>query len=197
MDILTECIQALSSLPGIGSKSAQRMVYQLLRYQRKRAIHLARCLQKAMECLTTCEQCNNYTENTYCPLCEDPTRDPSILCIVENPWDIAAIEQSHVFSGRYFVLMGKISPLDGLGPEEIGLPKLFTHVQKNPIKEVIIALTPSIETQTTLFFIHDLLKKTNVQISHLAHGIPSDSQLEFLDPGTIASALQNRAIQHV
>lgn len=193
MDTLNRLIDALRCLPGVGPKSAQRMVFHLLQNQRQRGLHLSACLEQAMNQIRHCQRCNNYTEQELCLLCINSTRDTSVLCVVESPADVAAIEQSHAFNGRYFVLMGKISPLDGLGPEDIGLPKLQEIISKEQIKEVILALSPSIEGQTTIHFIKQLIHDDTINISQLAHGIPSGGELEFLDGNTIGSALRNRA----
>lgn len=197
MDSLNRLVDALRCLPGVGPKSAQRMVYHLLQYQRQRGIHLASCLEHAMNHISHCQRCNNYTEQEQCDLCLNPSRDASMLCIVESPADVLAIEQSKAFQGKYFVLMGKISPLDGLGPEDIGLPQLKNLVATENIKEVIVALSPSVEGQTTVHFIHQLLKDQHIHVSQLAHGIPSGGELEFLDGNTIGSALRNRAVINV
>ncbi len=193
MDTLNRLVEALRCLPGVGPKSAQRMVFHLLQHQRQRGLNLASCLEQAMNHIQHCQRCNNYTEQDLCVLCQDTTRDPSLLCIVESPADVSAIEQSNAFQGRYFVLMGKISPLDGLGPEDIGLPKLKNLIIEEEIKEVILALSPSVEGQTTIHFINQLLRDEPLNISQLAHGIPSGGELEFLDGNTIGSALRNRA----
>lgn len=193
MDTLSRLVDALRCLPGVGPKSAQRMVFHLLQHQRQRGLHLATCMEQAMNNIRHCQQCNNYTEQDLCQLCQNPARDSTVLCIVETPADISAIEQSNAFQGRYFVLMGKISPLDGLGPEDIGLPRLKNLIMQEKISEVIIALSPSIEGQTTVHFIHQLLRDEPVHISQLAHGIPSGGELEFLDGNTIGNALRNRA----
>lgn len=197
MDALSRLADALRCLPGIGPKSAQRMVFHLLQHQRQRGLHLATCLEQAMRDIHHCKRCNNYTEQDLCKLCQNPARDLTILCVVENPADVIAIEQSNAFSGSYYVLMGKISPLDGLGPEDIGLPRLHELIISEGIKEVILALSPTIEGQTTVHFIHELLHDHPVQISQLAHGIPSGGELEFLDGNTISSALRNRAAVNV
>lgn len=196
MDILNHLVDALRCLPGVGPKSAQRMVYHLLQHQRQRGLHLAACLEKAMSDISHCQRCNNYTEQRLCLLCQNPARDPKILCVVEGPADVAAIEQSTAFHGSYFVLMGKISPLDGLGPEEIGLPRLKALIINEEIEELILALSPSIEGQTTIHFIHELLADQPLKISQLAHGIPSGGELEYLDSNTIGVALRNRAQVH-
>lgn len=193
MDALNRLVDALRCLPGVGPKSAQRMVFHLLRHQRQRGLHLATCLERAMQLISHCTRCNNYTEQDLCSLCQNPARDNKTICIVENPADVAAVEQSNAFNGYYFVLMGKISPLDGLGPEDIGLPRLKDLIISEKIEEVILALSPSIEGQTTVHFIHELLSDQSLRISQLAHGIPSGGELEFLDSHTIGSALRNRA----
>lgn len=196
MDILTRLVEALRCLPGVGPKSAQRMVFHLLQHQRQRGLHLAACLEQAMNKIQHCQRCTNYSEQAFCTICQNPHRDGSVLCVVENPADVAAIEQSNAFQGKYFVLMGKISPLDGLGPEDIGLPRLKQLIIEENIKEVILALSPSVEGQTTIHFIHQLLRDQPVNMTQLAHGIPSGGELEFLDGNTIGNALRNRAIIH-
>ncbi|RMX17967.1 recombination protein RecR [Legionella jordanis] len=193
MDVMSRLVDALRCLPGIGPKSAQRMVFHLLQHQRQRGLHLASCLEEAMQTLHPCKRCNNYTELDLCKLCQNSTRDASVLCVVETPADVAAVEQSNAFNGSYFVLMGKISPLDGLGPDDIGLPKLRQLVIDENIQEVILALSPTVEGQTTVHFIFDLLSDQPIRVSQLAHGIPSGGELEFLDANTIGSALKNRA----
>ncbi|WP_298627478.1 recombination mediator RecR [uncultured Legionella sp.] len=197
MDTLTRLVEALRCLPGVGPKSAQRMVFHLLQNQRQRGLHLAGCLERAMTHISHCQRCNNYTEQNLCALCQNPSRDQTLLCVVESPADVSAIEQSNAFQGTYFVLMGKISPLDGLGPDDIGLPKLKNMIIEDGIKEVIIALSPSVEGQTTVHFIHQLLHDQPINISQLAHGLPSGGELEFLDGNTIGSALRNRATINV
>ncbi|NDH67570.1 MAG: recombination protein RecR [Gammaproteobacteria bacterium] len=192
MDALSRLVDALRCLPGVGPKSAQRMVFHLLQHQRERGLHLADCLTDAMTTIAHCEICNNYTTQTICDLCQTPDRDQYSICIVESPADVLALEQCMLFRGRYFVLMGKISPLDGIGPEEIGLPRLRTHVQQAQIKEVILALSPSIEGRTTVHFIQEYLRTLPVKISQLAHGIPSGGELALLDGNTIGSAFRNR-----
>lgn len=193
MDALARLIEAFRCLPGIGPKSAQRMVYHLLQHQRQRGLQLAACLEEAMRTVQHCSRCNNHTTKIMCRLCETTTRDTSTLCIVEHPSDVAAIEQSNCYHGLYFVLMGKLSPLDGIGPEEIYLPKLTHLIIQENIKEIILALSPSIEGQTTVHYLHELLRPHNLKISQLAQGIPTGGELEYLDSHTIGNALRNRA----
>lgn len=193
MDAIGRLVDALRCLPGVGPKSAQRMVFHLLQHQRQRGLHLASCLEQAMLSIRHCKRCNNYTEQDFCKLCQDPERDSTTICVVENPADVTAIEQSNAFNGCYYVLMGKISPLDGLGPDDIGLPQLRELIIREQIQEIILALSPTIEGQTTVHFIRELFREHSVQISQLAHGIPSGGELEFLDGNTISNALRNRA----
>jgi len=195
--MLTRLAEALRCLPGIGPKSAQRMIYHLLKHQRQRGLHLAACLEEALSQIQHCQRCRNYTEHELCIYCRNSQRDTATLCVVESPADILAIEQSHSYQGTYFVLMGKISPLDGLGPEDIGLSQLKELIIKEQTKEVILALSPSIEGHTTIHFIQQLLQEMPVHITKLAYGIPSGSELEFLDGNTIGNALRNRAVIHV
>ncbi|EHL29379.1 recombination mediator RecR [Legionella drancourtii] len=197
MDMLNRLVEALRCLPGVGPKSAQRMVFHLLQHQRQRGLHLASCLEQAMSQINHCQRCMNYTEQSFCALCQNPQRDSSLLCVVESPADVSAIEQSNSFQGKYFVLMGKISPLDGLGPDDIGLPKLKNLILEEEIQEVILALSPSVEGQTTIHFIQQLLRDQSINITQLAHGIPSGGELEFLDGNTIGNALRNRALINV
>jgi len=194
MDTLARLIDALRCLPGIGPKSAQRMAFHLLQHQRPRGLHLAACLDDAMRNIHHCERCNNHTTESLCRLCLNQQRDPGLLCVVENPADVTAIEQSNVYRGRYYILMGKISPLDGIGPDDINLPKLHALIVRENIQEIILALSPTIEGQTTIHFIQELLRPLNLRITQLAHGIPTGGELEFLDSHTIGNALRNRAL---
>lgn len=194
MDALSRLVDALRGLPGIGPKSAQRMAFYLLQFQRQRGLNLAACLEYAMHNIHPCQRCNNHTTDELCALCQNKNRDKSILCIVESPADVTAIEQSNAYQGYYYVLMGKISPLDGVGPDDIGLPKLYELITRDNIKEVILALSPTIEGQTTVHFIHELLRPLKLHITQLAHGIPNGGELEFLDSNTIGNALRNRAL---
>ena len=192
-DTLSRLVQALRCLPGVGPKSAQRMAFHLLNNKRQKGLHLASCLDDAMRHINHCSQCNNYTDSNICSICQNPSRNQHTLCIVEHPSDVSAIEQSSAYDGRYFVLMHKISPLDGIGPEDIGLMQIEKLVKECQISEVIIALSPSVEGQTTIHFIQEQLKSLPVKVSQLAHGIPSGGELEFLDSHTIGQALKNRS----
>ena len=193
MDTLSRLVDALRCLPGVGPKSAQRMVFYLLQHQRQRGLHLAQCLQDAMRNIQNCTSCNNYTTDMVCSICQDTKRDKKTLCIVESPADVAAIEESGHYQGFYYVLMNKISPLDGIGPEDIGLPQLQEKITTDKIEEAIIALSPTLEGQTTIHFIRQALCSQAVKVSQLAHGIPSGGELEYLDSNTITCALRNRS----
>lgn len=194
MNVIVRLANALRCLPGVGPKSAQRMIFHLLQHQRQHGLYLAACLEEAMRVLGHCNRCNNYTEFPLCKLCQNTTRNLQLLCVVETPADVDAIEQSNAFNGCYYVLMGKISPLDGIGPEELHLEQLQKLIINENIQEVILALNPSLEGHTTVYFIFDLLKELpNVKITQLAHGIPTGGELEFLDPHTIRHALLNRS----
>lgn len=195
MDTLSELVRALRGLPGIGPKSAQRIAYHLLQHpkQRQKGLVLATALQQAMQTIQHCALCNNYTENTHCALCQNKTRDNQLLCVVETPADVQAIEQSHAYRGRYYVLMGKISPLDGIGPEDIAIDGLHRLIEQSEIKEIILALSPTVEGHTTGHFIRSRLKPYALTFTQLAQGIPTGGELEFLDANTIIQALRNRA----
>jgi recombination protein RecR len=197
MDTLSVLIDALRCLPGVGPKSAQRIAYHLLQHQRPRGLHLATSLSEAMQTVKHCTQCNNYTDHLLCALCQNSAREQTTLCVVESPADVLAIEQSHAYQGLYYVLMGKISPLDGIGPEDIALDGLIARVTESHISEVILALSPSVEGQTTIHYIQTLLRSCGITISQPAHGIPVGGELEFLDGHTISRALNNRGALHL
>lgn len=196
MDTLSNLINALRYLPGIGPKSAQRIAYHLLQgdKNREKANLLAYHIQNAMQNIHHCLSCNNYTENDYCRICVDNTRDSHLLCVVESPSDVLAIEQSQAYRGHYYVLMGKISPINGIGPDDIALNGLVQRIEQKNVKEIILALSPTVEGQTTIHFIQSLLKPYMLSMTQLAHGIPVGGELEFLDAHTISSALKNRGV---
>jgi recombination protein RecR len=188
-------VRALQRLPGVGVKSASRMAFHLLQHDRDGALQLAHALQAATEQVRHCELCNTFTEAHICPTCQDPQRDAGLLCVVETPADQAALERTGAYRGRYFVLMGKLSPLDGIGPHDIGLKKLFDRVaepEPNEVREVILATNFTAEGETTAHVIAQVLKARDMQVTRLARGVPIGSELEYVDLGTIAHALFDR-----
>ena len=192
---LDRLVHALQRLPGVGVKSASRMAFHLLQRDRDGALQLAHALQNATSQVQHCELCNTFTESTVCPTCQDPQRDAGLLCVVETPADQAALERTGAYRGRYFVLMGKLSPLDGIGPHDIGLKKLFDRVaepEPNEVREVILATNFTAEGEATAHVIAQVLKARDVQVTRLARGVPIGSELEYVDLGTIAHALSDR-----
>jgi recombination protein RecR len=193
---LDALIQALRRLPGVGLKSASRMAFHLLQHDRAGANIMAQALTNAASQVLHCSQCNTFTQNEVCNTCSDTERDHTRLCVVETPSDQLALERTGAFKGLYFVLMGKLSPLDGIGPKEIGLEKLFQRVSQghsgSPIQEVILATNFTAEGETTAHVISEGLKARGVQVTRLARGVPIGSELEYVDLGTIAHALVDR-----
>ncbi|WP_439518821.1 recombination mediator RecR [Hydrogenophaga sp.] len=186
-------IQSLRRLPGVGVKSAQRMAFHLLQHDREGAVQLARALEHAAGSVKHCSLCHTFTEEDLCPTCRDPRRDQTQLCVVETPADQAAMERTGAYKGLYFVLMGKLSPLDGVGPRDIGLQKLFDRIgSESDLREVILATNFTAEGETTAHVIAQALKGRGVQVTRLARGVPVGSELEYVDLGTIAHALVDR-----
>ena len=190
-------VQALRRLPGVGVKSAQRMAFHLLQHDRDGAVQLARALEHAASSVKHCSLCHTFTEDDICPTCRDPRRDRSQLCVVETPADQAAMERTGAYKGLFFVLMGKLSPLDGVGPRDIGLQKLFDRIDtlvdgERLIREVILATNFTAEGETTAHVISQALKQRGVTVTRLARGVPVGSELEYVDLGTIAHALVDR-----
>jgi recombination protein RecR len=185
-------VQALRVLPGVGQKSAQRMAYSLLERQREGGRRLAAVLEKAMERIGNCVRCRNFSETETCALCANTSRDPGQLCVVEMPADQAAIEQATGFRGLYFVLLGKLSPLDGLGPRELGLDVLGERLAQGEVKELIIATNPTVEGEATAHYLAQLAGRHGVKASRLAHGVPLGGELEYIDRGTLAHAFGAR-----
>lgn len=190
--LLEKLIEALRCLPGVGPKTAQRMALHLLTRGRDNGKHLAHCLNQAMEQITHCNYCRIFSEREFCEICSSTYRDQSILCIVENPIDVTVIEQTSSFKGKYFVLLGHLSPLDGIGPEEIGITKLKSHFATNCIKEVILATNPTVEGEATAHYISELAKHHHIKVTRIAHGVPMGSELEYIDSTTLAHALVSR-----
>jgi recombination protein RecR len=189
---LDALIQALKRLPGVGIKSAQRMAFHLLQHDRAAAEALARALHAAVSGVKHCERCHTFTENTVCATCLDARRDASKLCVVETPADQSALERTGAYKGLYFVLMGKLSPLDGIGPHDIGLKKLFDRAQDGTVQEVILATNFTAEGEATAHVISEALKARGLGVTRLARGVPAGSELEYVDLGTIAHALVDR-----
>ncbi len=185
-------MQALRCLPGVGPKSAQRMSLHLLERDRSGAAVLAGALQEALERVGRCQQCRNLTELDVCELCSDPRRDRGTLCIVETPGDVIALEQTASFRGHYFVLMGHLSPIDGIGPEDIGLDILEDRFASAAVSEVILATNPTVEGEATAFYIAQRAQQRNIPVTRIAHGVPLGGELEYLDASTLAHALSGR-----
>jgi recombination protein RecR len=189
---LEALVQALRRLPGVGLKSASRMAFHLLQHDRAGAQIMAQALTNAATQVLHCSRCNTFTQSEVCKTCSDLERDPTRLCVVETPADQMALERTGAFKGLYFVLMGKLSPLDGIGPNDIGLKQLFQRVQTSPIEEVILATNFTAEGEATAHVISEGLKARGVKVTRLARGVPIGSELEYVDLGTIAHALVDR-----
>lgn len=190
--LLGQLIQNLCCLPGVGPKTAQRMAFHLLQRDRNGAKILAETLIRAIEQIGHCRQCRTLTEQPLCEICSDSARDNSIVCIVESPADVWIVDQATVFNGLYFVLHGRLSPLDGIGPDELGLDGLEQRLAAGHIKELILATNSTVEGEATAFFIGELAKKHQVQASRIAHGVPMGGELEFIDSGTLLHAFNGR-----
>jgi recombination protein RecR len=189
---LEELIQALRCLPGVGPKSAQRMAYHLLQRDPKGAERLARGLEDAIGRIRHCARCNTFTENEMCSVCSSPRRDGSLLCVVESPGDLLMMEQTQSYSGLYFVLMGRLSPLDGIGPREIHLDRLLTRATDGVVKEVILATNFTVEGEATAHCISELLAGKGLAVTRIARGLPVGGELEHVDSGTLAQAVLER-----
>jgi recombination protein RecR len=185
-------IDALKALPGVGPRAAQRMAFELVQNKREAATLLAEALNTALEKLRHCERCNTLSETPICALCASPRRDATQLCVVETPSDQITLEQSGAFSGLYFVLMGRLSPLDGVGPNQIHLEKLVNRATDGTVKEVILATNFTNEGEVTAHVITELLEPQGVKVSRLARGIPIGSELEYVDAATVAQAVRER-----
>ena len=189
---LERLVEALRVLPGVGPRSAQRMAYYLLQRDRNGAEQLARALTDALSRVRHCAHCNNYTEDEICLLCRSPRRDRTQLCVVETPADLAMVEQTSAYAGMYFVLMGRLSPLDGVGPRDIGLEKLLARATAGEISEVVLATNFTNEGEATAHYIAELLRSRNVRVSRIARGVPLGGELEYVDAGTLSQALLDR-----
>ncbi len=189
---LEALIQALRRLPGVGVKSAQRMAFHLLQHDRAAAQQLSRALAQSCERVQHCQRCYTFTEGAVCDTCLDPARDATRLCVVETPADQSAMERTGAFKGLYFVLMGRLSPLDGVGPRDIGVQKLLERAGDGVVQEVILATSFTAEGEATAHAIAEALKRRGIHVTRLARGVPAGSELEYVDLGTIAHALADR-----
>lgn len=190
--LLKQLIGALQCLPGVGAKSAQRMAFHLLHKDREAALHLSVALDQASRHIQHCERCRMLTEERLCAICANDRRDGSQLCVVEMPADVVAIEQSAAYSGRYFVLMGHMSPLDGIGPEALGLDLLERRLAEEDIGEVVLATSVTVEGDATAHLVASLAARHGVKASRIAYGVPMGGELEFVDSGTLSRALSGR-----
>ncbi|AUM14654.1 recombination mediator RecR [Ketobacter alkanivorans] len=187
-------IESLTCLPGVGPKSAQRMALHLLDRDRVGAQKLADSLQLAMEKIGRCQRCRNFSEETVCHTCRQTSRDPALLCVVETPADVIAIDQSGSFRGYYFLLLGHLSPIDGIGPEDIGADVLDERLAEGEVKELVIATGTTVEGEATAHYLSEMARRHNVVASRIAHGVPMGGELEYVDSNTLSLALQGRKI---
>lgn len=189
---LERLVQALRILPGVGPRSAQRMAFHMLQHDRAGAEELGQALAGALAAVRRCAKCNNFTEDEVCALCASPRRDPSLLCVIETPADLAMVEQTLSYSGMYFVLMGRLSPLDGVGPRDIGLDRLLARASEGEVREVILATNFTNEGEATAHYIAEMLRERKIKASRIARGVPLGGELEYVDAGTISQALLER-----
>ena len=190
--LLNQFIESLRCLPGVGPKSAQRMALHLLERNREGGLQLASVLDNAMHKIGRCKHCRDLTELEVCSVCASPRRDQSLLCIVESPVDVLAIEQATAYKGRYFVLLGRLSPLDGIGPAELGLDQLAERLETNTPEEMIIATNPTVEGEATSYYLQRMAKKHAIRVTRIAHGVPLGGELEYTDQSTLAHAFGSR-----
>lgn len=190
--LIDELMSALRALPGVGPKSAQRMALHLLERDREGASRLATALATAVEGVGECDRCRTLTEQTLCSICANKRRNQALLCVVETPADVLAIEQAGTYQGTYFVLHGHLSPIDGIGPQDLGLDQLHGLLAAGGIEEVILATNPTIEGEATAHYISERAKKLDVPVSRIAHGVPLGGELEYIDGGTLAHAFSSR-----
>jgi len=189
---LERLVEALRVLPGVGPRSAQRMAFHLLQHDRAGGEQLAQALAHALATVRRCAKCNNFTEDETCALCRSPRRDAALLCVVETPADLAMVEQTLAYSGMYFVLMGRLSPLDGVGPRDIGLDRLQARVADDEVREVILATNFTNEGEATAHYIAEMLRARGIKVSRIARGVPLGGELEYVDAGTLSQALLER-----
>lgn len=190
--LIQRLIDAFRCLPGVGPKSAQRMAYHLLQRDRDGALRLAGALTEAAEGIGNCADCRTLTEGEYCAICASDRRDRSLLCVLESPLDVEAVEQSTGYQGLYFVLMGHLSPLDGIGPEDIGLDLLAARLDQGEVAEVIVATNPTVEGEATAHYISEMVRERGIRVTRIAHGVPLGGELEFVDGNTLSHAFNGR-----
>jgi len=190
--LIDQLMEALQCLPGVGPKSAQRMTLHLLERDRSGGEYLAQTLLRALERVGRCQRCRNLSEEDLCPICCSPRRDARTLCVVETPADVLAVELAGGYSGIYFVLLGRLSPIDGIGPRELGLDQLVQRIRDEQIREVILATNPTVEGEATAFYITEQLRGLDVGLSRIAHGVPLGGELEYVDGGTLQHAFSGR-----
>ncbi|HEU5282570.1 MAG TPA: recombination mediator RecR [Burkholderiales bacterium] len=189
---LEELIQALRCLPGVGPKSAQRMAYHLLQRDQEGALRLTKALDRALGVIRRCEKCNTFSEDPVCELCRSERRDSTLLCVVETPADLLMMEQTQCYRGQYFVLMGRLSPLDGIGPREIHLDRLLKRATDGVVSEVVLATNFTVEGEATAHYIGEMLRSRSLKVSRIARGVPVGGELEHVDSGTLAQAVLER-----
>ena len=194
--LLEELIEALRCLPGVGRKTAQRMAFHLLERDRQGAARLSSSIATAIEKIGRCTRCRNLTEDTLCRLCSRADRDDSLLCVVESPADVLVMENATGYRGRYFVLLGRLSPLDGIGPSDLGLSQLEDRLAEREVKEMIVATNPTVEGEATAHYLHEMGRQNGVSVTRLAHGVPMGGDLEFVDASTLAHAFAGRQAMH-
>lgn len=187
-----ELIDELGRMPGVGPKSAQRIAFHLLKLPKTDALRLARAITEAKERVTFCDQCFNIAEGDRCELCSDERRDPTLLCVVEEPRDIVAVERTQEFNGRYHVLQGAISPIEGIGPEQLRVRELLTRIGQGEVKEVILCTNPNLEGEATAMYLSRLLKDLDLKVTRIASGLPVGGDLEYADELTLGRALEGR-----
>lgn len=190
--LVENLIDAFTCLPGVGARSAQRMSYALLERNREGGNRLAEALAAAMQGVGRCSRCRNFTEQELCPVCADPRRDQGQVCVVASPADVLAIEASGEYRGRYFVLLGQLSPLDGIGPAQIGLDMLEQQINEGSIQEIILATSTTVEGEATAHYVVEMVRNTPIVLSRIAQGVPMGGDLEFVDGATLAHALKGR-----
>lgn len=190
--LLQQLLQALRCLPGVGPRTAQRMAFHLLERDREGARSLVKALSEGLERIGECEQCRMLAEESLCWVCKSSDRDASVLCVVESPADVIAVEDSGVYRGRYFVLQGRLSPLDGIGPEELGLELFEQQIAKGEIREIILATSSTVEGEATAGYLAGLAQEKGINVSRIAHGVPIGGELEYVDRSTLSRAISSR-----